>query len=181
MPSPRARGSGSEVTRRVMVLALVAGGALAATPIGVRAQVADADLAARAVAVGLGWSTGLIGVEFVVRSLPPAPRLGVAVGGGIVGPGGRVTVALLPPSGRLVPYAGAGVLSNLWGPRAGVGTDRLGDTRVIPVLEAGVQLWPARRLGLRRRGLYVDLGAGIAPGAPHDVWIMPRVLVGTAF
>ena len=137
----------------------------------------DDGRATRAAAVGVGLTTGILGVEYVWRGTARAPRLGAAVGVGVIGPGARVMVALAPSRWRLVPWVGVGAVSNLWGLRAGVETDfDWNVVRPLVALEGGVQLWPGRE-----RGFYVDVGAGVLPEARSDAPVLARVLVGRAF
>jgi hypothetical protein len=121
-------------------------------------------------AFGIGWSpaAGLIGVEFVNRSFRRLPRLGGAAGIGLAGAGVRLNLSLRNPVGaRPLPYLGVGYVATPWLPVL-----RMSGAVCV---EGGLQVWP-----LRRDGVYVDLGTGVAvpAGASRTIGPVLRLLVG---
>lgn len=130
----------------------------------------------RAVGAGLGWTTSLIGVEYVWCGVPRASHLLLSASAGLFGgPGGRVAVLGAPARAPSNVYVGVGAVTTLYGIRAGSAGSGIRDTRVVPVIDAGVLSWPRKE-----RGLYADLGAGVALFRDRR-WVLPRVVIGTAF
>lgn len=123
-----------------------------------------------AIAAGYSPAAGLIGAEWV--RWPRSGRLGMAVGAGLAGAGGRVNVSSVRRDNdrRRVPYVGAGYLVMPWLPFV--------SARGAASLEGGVQFWPAP--GHR---FYADLGAGAAllhGSAGHWVGPVLRLTLGRA-
>ena len=151
---------------RAVIAAVLALGAS-----GVNAHGQAAAVPREAVAVGWSPAAGLVGAEFVVRSHSRAPRLGVAVGIGIGGFGGRLNIALRDPRAHTrVPYLGGGYVTTPWLPvlrMSGAAS-----------LEGGMQFWP-----VSKQNLYFDVGAGAARlfGAGASTGPVLRLLVGRAF
>ena len=143
--------------------------------VGSRRAAAQRDSVLPTQAFGIGYSpaAGALGVEWVTRSFPRAPRLGGAHGAGVAGIGARLNVALRDPAERRrVPYVGAGYMSALWLPVLKLSG--------ITSVEGGVQFWPAPG-----HDFYMDLGAGVAllSGTGHsgDVGPVLRLLFGRTF